>query len=217
MESLRSLYEKVSCTLLRKKIIIRVALTAEERSRQPRRRPLEMKRFFQPVPKDGSPAKKRPTGATDSGNAPAAAGAGGEEGSPGEEPRKFLTWNANSLLLRMKSDWPAFSQFVARLDPDVICIQVSDLGFRFGGSSFVCGLICNAARSSERSVCGGGVPAGACMLQCRQPKSRGFSQPSRRAGWGCACTIWCPFISLEISMIFMADQDFRCYLRPHGG
>ena len=114
-----------------------------------------MKRFFQPVPKDGSPAKKRRTGATDSGNAPAAAGAGGEEGSPGEEPRKFLTWNANSLLLRMKSDWPAFSQFVARLDPDVICIQVSDLGFRFGGSSFVCGLICNAARSSERSVCGG--------------------------------------------------------------
>ncbi|KAL6905827.1 hypothetical protein ACP4OV_003428 [Aristida adscensionis] len=83
-----------------------------------------MKRFFQPVPKDGSPAKKRP--AADSGDAPAAAGGGGGgEGSPGEEPepRKFLTWNANSLLLRMKSDWPAFSQFVARLDPDVICIQ----------------------------------------------------------------------------------------------
>ncbi|KAL6641648.1 hypothetical protein ACP70R_019829 [Stipagrostis hirtigluma subsp. patula] len=82
-----------------------------------------MKRFFQPVPKDGSPAKKRP--AADSGDAPAVAGdaGGGGEGSPGEEPRKFLTWNANSLLLRMKSDWPAFSQFVARLDPDVICVQ----------------------------------------------------------------------------------------------
>jgi len=82
-----------------------------------------MKRFFQPVPKDGSPAKKRPTATTDSGDAPAAAGAGGEEGNPSEEPHKFVTWNANSLLLRMKSDWPAFSQFVARLDPDVICIQ----------------------------------------------------------------------------------------------
>ncbi|CAN6328868.1 unnamed protein product [Urochloa humidicola] len=81
-----------------------------------------MKRFFQPVPKDGSLAKKRPAAAADSGDAPAAA-ASGEEGSPGEEPRKFLTWNANSLLLRMKSDWPAFSQLVARLDPDVICVQ----------------------------------------------------------------------------------------------
>ncbi|RCV18521.1 hypothetical protein SETIT_3G307300v2 [Setaria italica] len=82
-----------------------------------------MKRFFQPVPKDGSSAKKRPAVATDSCDGPAATGAGGEEGSPGEEPCKFLTWNANSLLLRMKSDWPAFSQFVARLDPDVICVQ----------------------------------------------------------------------------------------------
>lgn len=85
-----------------------------------------MKRFFKPVPKDGSPAKKRPAAAADSGDGPAAAGAGGEESSPCEEPRKFLTWNANSLLLRMKSDWPAFSQFVARLDPDVICVQVID-------------------------------------------------------------------------------------------
>ncbi|KAJ1280721.1 hypothetical protein BS78_04G254300 [Paspalum vaginatum] len=83
-----------------------------------------MKRFFQPVPKDGSPAKKRPGVAADSSDGPTATGAGGkEEGSPSEEPRKFLTWNANSLLLRMKSDWPAFSQFIARLDPDVICVQ----------------------------------------------------------------------------------------------
>ncbi|OEL22487.1 hypothetical protein BAE44_0016494 [Dichanthelium oligosanthes] len=86
-----------------------------------------MKRFFQPIPKDGSPAKKRPAASADSGDDPAAAGAGGEEGSPGEEPRKFLTWNANSLLLRMKSDWPAFSQLVARLDPDVICVQGYDV------------------------------------------------------------------------------------------
>ncbi|GJN13406.1 hypothetical protein PR202_gb00102 [Eleusine coracana subsp. coracana] len=86
-----------------------------------------MKRFFQPVPKEGSPAKKRPAAATDSGNATGAAGDGDGEGKPGEEPRKFLTWNANSLLLRMKNDWPAFSKFVARLDPDVICIQRTEL------------------------------------------------------------------------------------------
>jgi hypothetical protein len=91
-----------------------------------------MKRFFQPVPKDGSPSKKRLAGAAEPGDGPtsagAATGAGGDvEGRPTEEPFKFLTWNANSLLLRMKSDWPAFSQLVARLDPDVICVQVSDL------------------------------------------------------------------------------------------
>nr|ACG32002.1 hypothetical protein [Zea mays] len=87
-----------------------------------------MKRFFQPVPKDGSPSKKRLAGAAEPGDGPtsagAATGAGGDvEGRPTEEPFKFLTWNANSLLLRMKSDWPAFSQLVARLDPDVICVQ----------------------------------------------------------------------------------------------
>ncbi|XP_066330507.1 DNA-(apurinic or apyrimidinic site) endonuclease-like [Miscanthus floridulus] len=85
-----------------------------------------MKRFFQPVPKDGSPSKKRHAAAAEPGDGPASAvaGAGGDgEGRPAEEPRKFLTWNANSLLLRMKSDWPAFSQLVARLDPDVICVQ----------------------------------------------------------------------------------------------
>uniref|UniRef100_A0A0E0MLC7 Endonuclease/exonuclease/phosphatase domain-containing protein n=1 Tax=Oryza punctata TaxID=4537 RepID=A0A0E0MLC7_ORYPU len=94
-----------------------------------------MKRFFQPVPKDGSPAKKRPAAASSDSDslgsdapAPAAAaGAVGEGDSPPsrreEEPRRFVTWNANSLLLRMKSDWPAFCQFVSRVDPDVICVQ----------------------------------------------------------------------------------------------
>uniref|UniRef100_A0A0E0BRC0 Endonuclease/exonuclease/phosphatase domain-containing protein n=1 Tax=Oryza glumipatula TaxID=40148 RepID=A0A0E0BRC0_9ORYZ len=97
-----------------------------------------MKRFFQPVPKDGSPAKKRPAASASSdsdslgGDAPAlspaaAACAIGEGDSPPapreEEPRRFVTWNANSLLLRMKSDWPAFCQFVSRVDPDVICVQ----------------------------------------------------------------------------------------------
>uniref|UniRef100_J3NCM9 DNA-(apurinic or apyrimidinic site) endonuclease n=1 Tax=Oryza brachyantha TaxID=4533 RepID=J3NCM9_ORYBR len=85
-----------------------------------------MKRFFQPVPKDGSPAKKRPAAAPAPAPGPAAGAAVGEGDSPSrreEQPRRFVTWNANSLLLRMKSDWPAFCQFVSRVDPDVICIQ----------------------------------------------------------------------------------------------
>lgn len=123
---------------------------ARRRTRREERPPpaaVAMKRFFQPVPKDGSPAKKRPASSdSDSlgGDAPAlspaaAACAIGEGDSPPapreEEPRRFVTWNANSLLLRMKSDWPAFCQFVSRVDPDVICVQVSGAGagvFGFG-------------------------------------------------------------------------------------
>lgn len=40
------------------------------------------------------------------------------------DPTKFVTWNANSLLLRVKADWKEFSHFVQTLNPDVICIQV---------------------------------------------------------------------------------------------
>ncbi|CAA6668259.1 unnamed protein product [Spirodela intermedia] len=83
-----------------------------------------MKRFFQPVAKEGS--SKKPALSGHSGDE----GVGGREGSaaPGEEaekrgPLKFLTWNANSLLLRVKNDWPEFSKFVQELDPDAICIQ----------------------------------------------------------------------------------------------
>ena len=73
------------------------------------------------------------------------------------------------------------------------CIQVGDLGFfRFSCSSIIQVLIwdsiCYIAHCSERLVWG------ACMLQCRQPKSHGFSQPFHRAGWGCTYTIWCPSI-----------------------
>jgi hypothetical protein len=91
-----------------------------------------MKRCFQPVPKDGYPVKKRPTTAADSSDVPVVTGSGGVEWSSDEESRKFLTWNANNLLLRMKSNWSAFSQLVARLDSDVIYVQMRDLGFLFG-------------------------------------------------------------------------------------
>ncbi|KAF8408358.1 hypothetical protein HHK36_007507 [Tetracentron sinense] len=76
-----------------------------------------MKRFFQPVQKDGS-FKKPCT------SSPATT----EEQKDGKniekaEPVKFLTWNANSFLLRVKNNWPEFTKFVETLDPDVIAIQ----------------------------------------------------------------------------------------------
>nr|XP_010912903.1 DNA-(apurinic or apyrimidinic site) lyase isoform X1 [Elaeis guineensis] len=87
-----------------------------------------MKRFFKPVEKEGS--FKKPALSAPSSSAPAdggSAGAAGEGEAGGKpeqkEPLKFLTWNANSLLLRVKNNWPEFSKFVQFLDPDAICIQ----------------------------------------------------------------------------------------------
>ncbi|KAK4844936.1 hypothetical protein QYF36_026201 [Acer negundo] len=75
-----------------------------------------MKRFFKPIEKDGSakkpallPSKKETENE--------------EENKKKREPLKFLTWNANSLLLRVKNNWPDFSNFVTSFDPDVIAIQ----------------------------------------------------------------------------------------------
>ncbi|PON45653.1 AP endonuclease [Parasponia andersonii] len=78
-----------------------------------------MKRYFQPVEKDGSSTKK-PTLSASKKNS--------ENGETiGEntktEPLKFLTWNANSFLLRVKNDWPEFTNFITGFDPDVIAIQ----------------------------------------------------------------------------------------------
>lgn len=78
-----------------------------------------MKRYFKPIEKDGS--AKRPT------LSPSKESAGDETASlePKREPLKFLTWNANSFLLRVKNDWPELTKFVSGFDPDVISIQVS--------------------------------------------------------------------------------------------
>ncbi|XP_020592301.1 DNA-(apurinic or apyrimidinic site) lyase isoform X2 [Phalaenopsis equestris] len=88
-----------------------------------------MKRFFQPVEKDGS-FKKPSISFTDP---PLSSSSNSVfvEVSPTveaceiqrREPCKFLTWNANSLLLRIKKDWPEFSNLVQTLDPDAIAIQ----------------------------------------------------------------------------------------------
>ncbi|KAL5544011.1 hypothetical protein UlMin_007795 [Ulmus minor] len=77
-----------------------------------------MKRYFQPVEKDGS--AKKPTLSPskklcENGETPL------EE--PKKEPLKFLTWNANSFLLRVKNDWSEFTKLVTSFDPDVIAIQ----------------------------------------------------------------------------------------------
>ncbi|KAL0442029.1 UNVERIFIED_CONTAM: DNA-(apurinic or apyrimidinic site) lyase [Sesamum radiatum] len=89
-----------------------------------------MKRFFKPVERDGS--FKKPT--LSSSSSPVkdsekptenASDAGNEENvdNAKKEPSKFLTWNANSFLLRIKNNWAEFSKFVESLDPDVIAIQ----------------------------------------------------------------------------------------------
>lgn len=90
-----------------------------------------MKRFFKPIEKDGSTAPKKPCLSPEKRNGD---GDGVEEGKNQKEPTKFVTWNANSFLLRVKNDWSELSKFVSDFDPDVIAIQVGDsfffLGFR---------------------------------------------------------------------------------------
>ncbi|WOL11298.1 DNA-(apurinic or apyrimidinic site) lyase [Canna indica] len=83
-----------------------------------------MKRFFQPIAKDG-PAKKPALSAAADLLCPGGATNGEDEenGQRRAAPLKFLTWNANSLLLRAKNNWPEFSRLVQSLDPDVICFQ----------------------------------------------------------------------------------------------
>ncbi|PKU83074.1 hypothetical protein MA16_Dca007745 [Dendrobium catenatum] len=88
-----------------------------------------MKRFFQPVKEDGS-FKKPSLSSADPllstvGDLVSVEGIHTVEAGERErrEPCKFLTWNANSLLLRMKKDLPEFSNLVQTLDPDVIAIQ----------------------------------------------------------------------------------------------
>ncbi|KAF9605028.1 hypothetical protein IFM89_013194 [Coptis chinensis] len=79
-----------------------------------------MKRFFQPVNKDGSLFKKPNLSPTP---APVDKADNENEEKNKKEPLKFVTWNANSFLLRVKNNWPQFTSFIHKLDPDVIAIQ----------------------------------------------------------------------------------------------
>ena len=49
----------------------------------------------------------------------------------GRNPSTFMTWNANSFLLRMKMDAHDFRKLVEQHDPDIIAIQVRMVAFCF--------------------------------------------------------------------------------------
>ncbi|XVF54609.1 hypothetical protein PTKIN_Ptkin05aG0195500 [Pterospermum kingtungense] len=80
-----------------------------------------MKRFFKPIEKEGS-AKKPSLSPSKQGTINGEAQPVPEEDIK-KELLKFVTWNANSLLLRVKNNWPQFSNFISNLDPDIIAIQ----------------------------------------------------------------------------------------------
>ncbi|XP_020235759.1 DNA-(apurinic or apyrimidinic site) lyase isoform X2 [Cajanus cajan] len=73
-----------------------------------------MKRFFKVVEKDSDGSAKKPREND-------AVAEGGENKK--KEPLKFMTWNANSFLLRVKNNWPDFTNLITTFDPDVIAIQ----------------------------------------------------------------------------------------------
>ena len=79
-----------------------------------------MKRFFQPAAPD--PGKRPKVG-----DAGAGAGTGASIApTRGRDPLSFVTWNANSLLgrLRKAHDKDALFEYIRRKDlPDVICVQ----------------------------------------------------------------------------------------------
>jgi len=77
-----------------------------------------MKRFFKAVERDGSFKKQALSQAAADGGGYAADG-----GAEKREPSKFMAWNANSFLLRLKSDRDEVLSLLLRLDPDVIAIQ----------------------------------------------------------------------------------------------
>uniref|UniRef100_A0A7N2RBF3 Endonuclease/exonuclease/phosphatase domain-containing protein n=1 Tax=Quercus lobata TaxID=97700 RepID=A0A7N2RBF3_QUELO len=68
-----------------------------------------MKRFFKPVEKEGSskkPSLSQPEKEEDVSLSNESKG----------EPSKFMTWNANSFLLRVKNNWPEFTKLVTSFD-----------------------------------------------------------------------------------------------------
>ncbi|KAH9720623.1 DNA-(apurinic or apyrimidinic site) endonuclease [Citrus sinensis] len=78
-----------------------------------------MKRFFKPIEKECSAKKPALSPSKKDGETTETSS---EENSK-KDPLKFVTWNANSLLLRVKNNWPEFSNFITTFDPDVIALQ----------------------------------------------------------------------------------------------
>lgn len=86
-----------------------------------------MKRFFKVVEKDSDGSVKKPR-ENDS---------EAEESNEKKEPLKFMTWNANSFLLRVKNNWPDFTNLITTFDPDLIAIQVLSPFCLFSISSYL--------------------------------------------------------------------------------
>ncbi|KAL1810388.1 hypothetical protein ACET3Z_027378 [Daucus carota] len=88
-----------------------------------------MKRFFKPVEKEGSSKKPTIHSVKNAEETTQKASDNNinnnDEGltKNKKEPTKFLTWNANSFLLRVKNNWPEFTKLLQESDPDVIAIQ----------------------------------------------------------------------------------------------
>jgi len=78
-----------------------------------------MKRFFKVIEKDSEKCSKKPK---ENENEEEKKEDENDEETK-KEPLKFMTWNANSLLLRVKNNWSEFSNFITTFDPDVIAIQ----------------------------------------------------------------------------------------------
>ena len=77
-----------------------------------------MKRFFKSIGREGS-FKRLATSRGEDGTPVCAA-----EDTVKREPTKFLSWNTNSFLLRLKTNREEVFSLLRRLDPDVIAIQV---------------------------------------------------------------------------------------------
>lgn len=86
-----------------------------------------MKRFFQPVAKNGTATKKQAVESKELNDVTESAAAEAESGNEAKEPLRFLSWNANSFLLRLKNNRTEFVDLIRSFDPDVIAIQVSYL------------------------------------------------------------------------------------------
>ncbi|KAG6542858.1 hypothetical protein Mapa_015762 [Marchantia paleacea] len=83
-----------------------------------------MKRFFQPVAKNVTATKKQAIESKELNDVTESAAAEVENGNEAKEPVRFLSWNANSFLLRLKNNRTEFVDLIRSFDPDVIAIQV---------------------------------------------------------------------------------------------
>jgi hypothetical protein len=92
-----------------------------------------MKRFFKAVERDGL-FKKQALSQAGGGGGGYVANGGVEK----REPNKFMAWNANSFLLRLKSDRDEMLSLLHRFDLDVIAIQVKKTTIFLSLSEKIC-------------------------------------------------------------------------------